>query len=203
MKNSRGNSSHERPGRGGSPPERRAALPRTRSLGFGTQRQRVRGGRRLDGVAGDIRGARSRSAQMGADRLRCLVAAANAARAERLRSAADGGGWEVLSAKDLASAVSLLCTTSVQLGLVDLSGEPLGAGELRQLVELLASKPELLLVVSNEQSQGSEEAWARQLGAWMYLPGNIEPTGLTAICREALAIVERLQQSGRLPAYGD
>lgn len=163
----------------------------------------MRGGRRLDGLAGDVRGARSRSAQLGADRLRCLVAAASAARADRLRAAADGGGWEVLSAKDLASAVSQLRTTSVQLGLVDLSGDPLGTGELRQLVELLASKPELLLVVSNDESQGSEEAWARQLGAWMYLPGRIEPVGLTTICREALGIVERLRQSGRLAAYGD
>ncbi len=123
-------------------------------------------------------------------------------RAERLLAAADGAGWQVLAAAGLARAREIFRRESFQLAVVDLGGSPTQCGEARELVEVLSARPELLLVVCSEEGATREEAWVRQLGTWMYLPGRLDDPGLSMVCREALAIVERLRASGRLPTFG-
>ena len=43
----------------------------------------------------------------------------------------------------------------------------------------------MLLVICGSEDNVDEELWARQLGAWLYLPGVCDGDSLTSLCVEA------------------
>lgn len=123
--------------------------------------------------------------------IQCLVVSAKAARQEMLVEAATSGGWQTIVCSDAPSALRCLSRVFVQLALVDLEGP--GGGDLRIVVEKLAASPGVLLIVCGNEDDVQEEIWARQLGAWLYLPG-ADAAGMSMLCDEARQLTEQLAE---------
>ena len=121
--------------------------------------------------------------------LQCLIVSAKAARQQMLVDAASTGGWETIVCGDAPSALRCLSRVFVRLALVDL--EKPAPGELRQVVEKLAATSGVLVIVCGNEDDIQEEIWARQLGAWLYLPG-VEGAGVSVLCDEARQITEQM-----------
>lgn len=124
--------------------------------------------------------------------IQCLVVSAKAARQEMLVEAATTGGWQTIVCSDAPSALRCLNRVFVQLALVDLE-KPDGT-DLRVVVEKLAASPGVLLIVCGNEADVQEEIWARQLGAWLYLPG-AEGAGMSVLCSEARQLTEQLAET--------
>ncbi|MCA9264897.1 MAG: hypothetical protein KDA60_13650 [Planctomycetales bacterium] len=125
----------------------------------------------------------------------CLVVSANPQRREQFVGAAQQAGWDTAVCRDGLAGATAARRTRFQLALVDLeglSGER--QAEMRDLSGQLAGSSGLLLTVCGNEGDGLEEIWARQLGAWMYLPGVTADCDLTMVCQEALPVAARLNQ---------
>ena len=123
--------------------------------------------------------------------LECLVVAGGRQRQEMLATAAAERGWETIVCQDADSALRCLAQHSVRLALVDLEGGT--RTRLAHLLEKLAASRGLLLIVCGNEDDAGEELWIRQLGAWLYLPGVVESSDLSALCGEARQIAEKLE----------
>jgi DNA-binding NtrC family response regulator len=120
----------------------------------------------------------------------CLIISADTARREMLQRAAEEGGWKTSLCGDVPSALVHLRRSFVQLALVDLEGQKRDAFQL--VIEQLTARSGLLLVVCGNETDVEEEVWARQQGAWLYLPGVVETSNLALLCGEARHIAERV-----------
>ncbi len=102
-------------------------------------------------------------------------------------------GWDLIVCRDAERAVAQAARHRVHLALIDLvhsgSGPPPG---FRKLSERLATADGPLLVICGHEGDALEEIWARQLGAWLYLPGVTEESDVVLLCDEARAVVEKL-----------
>ena len=126
----------------------------------------------------------------------CLVASASPAQQERLAECAAAAGWRPVVCAGFDSALSTVRHTLFRMALVDLT--EVGSGEatgFRKLAEHLCQQAELLLVLCGNVDAVSEEIWARQLGAWMYLPGMVSEEELRIICRAAAEAAEKLKHA--------
>jgi hypothetical protein len=125
----------------------------------------------------------------------CLIVSADRRRGEMLERAACDGGWKTCVCVDARTALEHLSRAFVHLAVVDLHEQNLAA--FRPVLEQLASRGGLLLIVCGNEGNPEEEVWVRQLGAWLYLPGVTETSNLALLCGEARQIAERI---ARVPA---
>jgi ActR/RegA family two-component response regulator len=124
--------------------------------------------------------------------LECLIVSSRVGQREVLSRAATASGWASVVCSDAATARHLAERIVVKLAFVDLEQAP--RDELASLQQLAADLSRMgcpLLVVCGADGDAEQEIWARQLGAWLYLPGmgGVEP--MTQLCDEARGVVER------------
>jgi hypothetical protein len=108
---------------------------------------------------------------------------------------ATAGGWETTSVSNLGSAWRTYWGSKFALAIVDSETAAEHTAELREFAEHMSSQPHTLLIVCGTPDAIEEEMWARQNGAWMYLPGVGPEADLSTICGEALGIAKKLAQS--------
>jgi DNA-binding response OmpR family regulator len=109
----------------------------------------------------------------------CIVVAADEGRCEVLCEAAESAGWIPILCDDVPSAVVNYKRTLVSLVIVDLDAPP-GRPSVgfRKLLEWFAAQRHPLVVICGHEGDAQEEIWARQLGPWLYLTGNISASAL-------------------------
>ena len=120
--------------------------------------------------------------------LSCLVLSWSEKRAQLLQSVARDESWQAQVCGDVQEFLRSVFQLEVPLTIVDLPRR--GAAsytELRDIASQTNSLKRSLLVVCGAASEGDpiEEQWARQLGAWAYLPGVTDPSGLRLVFAEA------------------
>jgi DNA-binding response OmpR family regulator len=124
--------------------------------------------------------------------LKCLVVSGDAGLRGRLHTMSELGGFtgcEVpADATDLRAAVD----GEFQLVIVDIS-RPIGdrVNDSIEIAEEFAARPGTLLVVCGSEDSLDEELWARQLGAWVYLPGVSHGDALMSLFAEARRVSDR------------
>jgi hypothetical protein len=134
----------------------------------------------------------------------CLILSSQNGRREMLNRAAEMAGWEPIVCLDADAAHEQIGRMFLQLAIVDMvpmaGREPPG---YRDLAEKLARLGGLLLVICGNEGRPQEEIWARQLGAWLYLPGVVESDDVAMLCGEARQIAEQLRAPQRtIPMKG-
>lgn len=142
-------------------------------------------------LADSPRQARRRSRRAPAAGSACLVVSPDPLRRLMFGQAAERTGWDQLVCSDLPEALRLLASGTVGMVLVDVASPP--AEERRLLVECLAQSKDLLTVVCGRSNQPQEEVWARELGAWMYLPGVAPESDIDPILNDARIVTKKLQ----------
>jgi hypothetical protein len=134
---------------------------------------------------------------------RCLIVSSSPERMTMLCDAAEAQGWDPIPCDAAERASREVARHYLQMVIVDLEGAQGGAPEgFRGLAERLAGDSGRLLVVCGNESDVTEEIWARQLGAWMYLPGVDDQSDVAMVCGEARNVAEKLleQKSQQLAA---
>jgi DNA-binding response OmpR family regulator len=131
--------------------------------------------------------------------LRCLVLSDNEARGQMIAKAASANGWEPILCPDLPAARRAMSVMFLQLAVVDLEGQDVA--DFEAVLQKLARTSGLLLVVCGNEHNVEEEIAARQLGAWLYLPGVVDGSNLSLLCSEARVITERRQQPVEQPHH--
>ena len=139
------------------------------------------------------RGAQSVPIQTPSDLFRCLVTSSSEQRLELFRLAAEAESWRVISCHGVTEFMRKLFRERVPLTIVDL---PLPAAQnysdLRGAAERVREAGDSLLMVSGMTDDPSEEIWARQLGAWVYLPMPDDSQGLEWVfCEARKALLEQ------------
>jgi len=120
----------------------------------------------------------------------CLIVSADPQRRRMLERAAADGGWKTFACGDTATAMAHIHRWLMKLAVVDLEAQP--PESLRPLVEQLSACGGMLSIVCGNEGNVDEEIWARQRGAWMYLPGVADSSSISLLCGEARQIAERL-----------
>jgi len=133
------------------------------------------------------------------DLLRCLVLTWSESRAELLRSAARNESWQATVNVDVREFLHNLFLLRVPLTFVDLpEAKSMSYSVLREAAERTTELGSSLVVICGLGGNPAEEVWARQLGAWAYLPGDNGLAGLElifgdarkAVANESLVCVE-------------
>ena len=122
----------------------------------------------------------------------CLIVAHGPERRHMLTEAASDAGWETRECVEPCGAAESLVDENVQLSLIDLQDRSRAeTQDLQRLAECLARRPNHLLMICGNQGDPLEELWARQLGAWLYLPGVDSRADVETLCGEARTVTER------------
>jgi DNA-binding NtrC family response regulator len=118
--------------------------------------------------------------------LDCLVVSGDASRRGRFVAAVELAGWLEVESPEATGELRQAIDRDFQLAIVDLAS-PLGdrVTDTIEIAEELAARPGTLLVICGSEDNVDEELWARQLGAWLYLPGVCDGDSLTSLCVEA------------------
>jgi ActR/RegA family two-component response regulator len=117
-------------------------------------------------------------------------------------AAATSAGWDAEGCDDAMGAQRQTLLEPRQMVVVDLEAAGGTAPEpLKKLCERLARQKDLLLVLCGNASNALEEIWARQLGAWLYLPGVVDDSDLSSLFEEAGQIARRRQSLSRQQAH--
>jgi hypothetical protein len=115
-----------------------------------------------------------------------------------LSDAATESGWSTICCRDADSAESAAYRRLVQLALIDLSSGSAGPPpRMRRLVERLTAQRDLLVALCGRDADAIEEVWARQLGAWLYLPKVTAASDVASICGEALQLTASASRAAR------
>lgn len=124
-----------------------------------------------------------------------LVVSPNGDRRRRIVSAAEVGGWRVIECTQVDEALRRAERWRTQLAVLDLYGAAAtDRVALQSLAEKLAGRPEPLLMICDDAA-ANDELWARQLGAWLYLPAPELGDDLVGVCVGALDAVEKQQRA--------
>lgn len=123
---------------------------------------------------------------------KCLVVSGNGGLRQRLGAVAELSGWEECDLPETAGDLAAAIEGEYRLVVVDVAG-PLGdrVNDSVELIEEFAARPGTLLVVCGAADSGDEELWARQLGAWVYLPGVSSGDALVSLFTEARRLTQR------------
>lgn len=133
------------------------------------------------------------------DLLRCLVLTWSEGRADLLRSAARNESWQATVNIDVREFLRNVFLLRVPLTFVDMpDAERHEYPVWQSAAERAKDLSDSLVVVCGISGDVREEVWARQLGAWAYLPGDNGLNGLElifgdarkAIANKALVCVE-------------
>lgn len=127
--------------------------------------------------------------------LRCLVVAENPSRRAMFAAAAEEVGWDVIVCDSVDTGWHVCERERYEMAIADMAALP-DSAPMRDLVSQMASHPNLLLMICGNEGDGLEEIWARQLGAWLYLPGVSERCDVEMLCRQGLPVAERLSTGG-------
>jgi len=124
--------------------------------------------------------------------LRCLIVTGDEVFRHRLQSATELAGWEECDAPALADDLRSAIDGDYQLVMVDVAN-PLGdrVTDSVELAEEFAARSGSLVVVCGPEDGPDEELWARQLGAWVYLPGVSHGDALMSLFAEARRVSDR------------
>lgn len=115
---------------------------------------------------------------------------------ERLRLIAEASGW-TCRAPATVSAAWRGMAAGARLAFVDIDHPLEGRmGDTRHLAETLAEQPGVMLVVCGAptlptagKAHGADERWAREMGAFVYLPGVGADEGVAQIVDEARRVL--------------
>jgi hypothetical protein len=131
----------------------------------------------------------------------CLVVSAHAERRETLRRAAIEGGWLPLVFADAELAWEESRRSATPLVVVDVHDDADRRNESnRWLFERLSRESGHLMAACGCESFGAEEEiWARQLGAWLVLPGIADAHELSVVYEEAGKVLERTATTAAMP----
>lgn len=143
-------------------------------------------------VATDTSRERAASTQRRTRTFQCLVASGSQPRREMFSQSVQAAGWESMVCNDLMQAWTALHRELFQMAVVDLQQEAGQPVDFRELCEQLAAQRNMLLMVCGNDADTAEEVWARQLGAWLYLPGVSTGSDLETLCFEGRTIAQRL-----------
>ena len=118
--------------------------------------------------------------------LDCLVVTGDSSRRRRFEAAAELAGWLECASPETSGELRQAIDRDFQLVIVDVAS-PLGdrVADMLEVAEEMAARPGTLLVICGSEDNVDEELWARQLGAWLYLPGVCDGDSLTSLCVEA------------------
>ena len=118
--------------------------------------------------------------------LDCLVVSGDSARRRRFEAAVELAGWLECASPETSGEIRQAIDRDFQLVIVDIAS-PLGdrVSDSVEIAEEMAARPGTLLVICGSEDNVDEELWARQLGAWLYLPGVCDGNSLTSLCVEA------------------
>lgn len=124
--------------------------------------------------------------------LKCLVVSGDADLRKRLDAVSELSGWSGCETPADAAELSAVVESDFQLVIVDVA-RPLGdrVSDSVEVAEEFACRPGTLLVVCGAEDSVEEELWARQLGAWVYLPGVSGGDVLVSLLTEARRVSER------------
>jgi DNA-binding NtrC family response regulator len=124
--------------------------------------------------------------------LKCLVVSGDEGLRRRLDTMAELGGWSACETPVDAAELRSIVEGDFQLVIADIA-RPLGerVNDTVEIAEEFASRPSTLVVVCGVGDSIDEELWARQLGAWVYLPGVSGGDALMSLFSEARRVVER------------
>lgn len=127
------------------------------------------------------------------DLFRCLVVSDSESRGRMFQRAAADGGWESMVCRDAGQAALQAQRFRFLLVVVDLEGaDGLTPEGYPKLSEQLARDGGPLLMICGHEDDALEEIWARQFGAWLYLPGVDTTCDVAMLCREAHKAAEKL-----------
>ena len=118
--------------------------------------------------------------------LDCLVVSGDSARRRRFEAAVELAGWLECASPETSGEIRQAIDRDFQLVIVDIAS-PLGdrVSDSVEIAEEMSARPGTLLVICGSEDNVDEELWARQLGAWLYLPGVCDGDSLTSLCVEA------------------
>lgn len=121
------------------------------------------------------------------DLLSCLVLSWSDQRAQLLQSVARDESWQSEVCGDVQDFLRSVFQLDVPLAIVDLPQRDATSYEsLRQVAaHVCGLNRSLLLVCGSAELDAEEELWARQLGAWAYLPDASSLSGLRLVFAEA------------------
>jgi hypothetical protein len=123
--------------------------------------------------------------------LECLIVSPRGRQREILSRAAAASGWASVVCSDAATARHVAERIVVKLAFIDLEEGPLeGQANLQELTVDLSRMGCPLLVVCGSDGDRQQEIWARQLGAWLYLPGMAGEEEMAQLCDEARKVIE-------------
>ena len=120
--------------------------------------------------------------------LNCLVLSWSQQRAQLLQSVAIDEAWQAKVCGDVQEFLRSVFQLDVPLTVVDLPRKGTASyTELREIATQTHGVNRSLLVVCGASTGGDadEEQWARELGAWAYLPGVTEVSGWRLVFAEA------------------
>jgi hypothetical protein len=121
----------------------------------------------------------------------CLVMAGSPARRELFRSTAENSTWQAEVTGDLQEFVRSFFRHTAPLTIVDMPGiEMARYSEFREAALRVSGLNDSLLAICASEGNFSEETWARQLGAWMYLP-MVTEEGIELVFRDARNVIAR------------
>ncbi len=123
--------------------------------------------------------------------LQCLVISTSAQRREMLERAADEAGWDTIACRDADAGWAAVKRQRFQLAIVDID-HVMSPAALKQFSEEVADMEDTLLMLCGNEGEALEEIWARQLGAWLYLPGVTEGSDVKSLCEQARPVAEKL-----------
>jgi hypothetical protein len=142
------------------------------------------------------------------DLLRCLVLTWSEGRAELLRSAANNESWQPTVNIDIREFLRNVFLLRVPLTFVDLPDVKIQSyAALRDAAQRAKDLSDSLIVIcgvggGTTDHRVAEELWARQLGAWAYLPGDNGLPGLELIFGDARkAVANKALVCVELDAY--
>ena len=124
--------------------------------------------------------------------LKCLVVSGDEALRHRLDTMSELAGWSACETPADAVELRALVEGDYHLVIADIAS-PLGerVNDTVEIAEEFAGRPNTLIVVCGSGESVDEELWARQLGAWVYLPGVSGGDALMSLFAEAQRVVER------------
>ena len=117
----------------------------------------------------------------------CLVLSGRRSRRDQMADATTTAGWDTTVCADPQNALVAARRYRFRFAWVDLDPLESIPSQYRELCQLLAQMPDLLLVICGHDGDVEEEIWARQLGVWLYVPGlsNASSEELARLCQQA------------------
>lgn len=140
---------------------------------------------------GRVRGQVSPGTFVISDLLSCLLLSWSEQRAQMLRSVAKDESWHARVCDDVQEFLRSVFQFDVPLIIVDLPSKTAASyAELREIAAQAGGLNRSLFVVcgaadGDVAGNCEEEQWARQLGAWAYLPDATDRCGLKLVFAEA------------------